>query len=143
MDALATLLMQSGFRHVLVEIGGEWAGRGMKPDGDPWWIELETPPAIALPPMRVALHQLAVATSGHYIRGAHTLDPRTGYPTTSGNAAVSVIHDTAMLADAWATALFVLPAKEAILLADREQLAVRIVTDDGREHLSRDLSLML
>ena len=107
-DAVADMLAGLGFRHCLVEVGGELVGRGMRPDGDPWWVDLETPPGVDLPPMRVALHQMAVAGSGTYRKGEHGLDPRTGRPPTNGVIAVHVIAETAMLADALATAVAVL-----------------------------------
>ena len=131
-EAVAELLAAHDVAHFLVEIGGECAGRGLRPDGDPWWVELEAPPGTALPPLRVALHQLAVATSGDYVRGAHTIDPRTGQPAR-GVIAASVLHASAMLADAWASAMMVLPAADAQALAAREGLAVRVVARDGED----------
>jgi len=145
-DAIADLLGERGVRHCLVEIGGECAGRGMKPDGDPWWVALETPPDVRLPPIRVALCQLAVATSGNYVRGDHTLDPRTGLRVRNGMAAVSVVHARAMEADAWATALTVLGYEQGAALAVQEGLAARLVLRDGpgaREWLSPKLAEML
>lgn len=58
----------------------------------------------------------AVATSGDYrhfvdidgIRYAHTMDPRRRTPVVGGPAAVTVLAETCMAADAWATALLVL-----------------------------------
>jgi FAD:protein FMN transferase len=139
-DALAATLGDLGVRHALIEVGGELVGRGLKPNGDPWWVDLETPgPA---PPLRVALHQGAVATSGSYIRGQHTIDPRTGAPTTSDVVAASVLHASAMYADAWASALCVLDAGAAIALADSHALAARVVTATG-ERLSQALAAML
>ena len=140
-DAVADLLRERGIAHALVEIGGELAGRGMRPDGDPWWVDLEDPPGIALPPFRIALHGLAVATSGDYRRGAHTIDPRSGRSAITGVRSVSVTHQTAMLADAWATALTVLGSEEGLALATREHLAARIVAD--REIISPALAEML
>jgi len=145
-DALADLLRAHGVRHALVEIGGELVGRGMRPDGDPWWVDLETPPDLRARPLRVALHQLAVATSGNYVRGDHSLDPRSGRRVRNGIASVSVIHPRAMDADAWATALTVLGREEAATLATREGLAARILSRDGemtREWLSPALEAML
>lgn len=142
-DAIAALIVAAGVRHALVEIGGECVGLGLRPDGDPWWVELETPPGIALPPLRVALHQMAVATSGDYVRGRHTLASRTGAPVAHDTAAVSVLHRSAMHADAWATALTVLAPDAALTLATRESLAVRIVARSGREWLSPALAAML
>ena len=143
-DALSALLTARGLRHHLVEIGGELVGRGMRPDGDPWWVDLETPPVLAadIAPLRVALHDLAVATSGDYVRGAHTIDPRTGDPVANGVRAVSVIAGNALDADAWASALTVAGAEQGLALADRLGLAARFVTDSG-ERLSRAMEAML
>jgi thiamine biosynthesis lipoprotein len=124
-DALGTVLRQHGCHHALVEIGGELLGMGLRPDGDPWWVDLETPDG-TIHPLRLALYQLAVATSGDYVRGQHTIDPRTGYPV--GHAmSVSVTHPSAMLADAWATALSVEPPAAMQALATRERLPVRAI----------------
>jgi len=145
-DVIADLLGAHGVRHCLVEIGGELAGRGMRPDGDPWWVDLETPPDLCARPLRLALHQLAVATSGNYVRGDHSLDPRTGRRVRNGVASVSVIHIRAMEADAWATALTVLGLDEGAAMAVRENLAARILARDGamtREWLSPALEAML
>jgi thiamine biosynthesis lipoprotein len=128
-DALADLLRTHGIADVLVEIGGELVGRGLRPDGEPWWVDLEPPPgAAALPPLRIGLHENAVATSGDYVRGAHTLDPFTGQPLERRVAAVSVVHANAMLADAWATALTVLGPNAGLAMAEREGIAARFVT---------------
>ena len=107
-DAVADMLAGLGFPHCLVEVGGELVGRGTRPDGDPWWVDLETPPGVDVAPMRVALHQMAVAGSGLYRKGEHGLDPRTGYPPKNGVIAVHVIAQCGMLADALATAVIVL-----------------------------------
>jgi len=145
-DAVADLLVARGIGHCLVEIGGELAGRGIRPDGNPWWVDLETPPGLRVRPLRVALHQLAVATSGNYVRGDHSLDPRNGRRVRNGVASVSVIHARAMDADAWATALTVLGPADGAALAVEEGLAARILTQDGvltREWLSPTLEAML
>jgi thiamine biosynthesis lipoprotein len=126
-DALAALLTGYDIRHFLVEVGGELSGRGLKPDGAPWWVDLENPGTDALAPFRVALHGLAVATSGDYVRGPHNLDPATGRPATQHVISASVIHQSAMHADAWASAFTVLGADAGLALAAREGIAARIV----------------
>ncbi|WP_404711011.1 FAD:protein FMN transferase [Sphingomonas sp. MMS24-J13] len=130
-DATAALLAHHGVRHCLVEIGGELAGRGLKPDGEPWWVDLEHPGSSALPRFRAALHEWAVATSGDYVRGAHNLDSATGRPAMRDVVSVSVFHASAMQADAWASALTVLGQEAGLALAAREGLAARIVTRDA------------
>lgn len=141
-DVIADLLRQSGVRHCLVEIGGELVGHGVRPDNEPWWVDLETPPGLTLPPLRIALHGLAVATSGDYRRGAHTIDPRTGHSTTNGIVSASVIHPSALVADAWATALTVL-GLPGIAAADSAAIAGRIVTASGEERCTAALMAML
>lgn len=141
-NRLSALLTAHDLPHHLVEIGGEFVGRGMRPDGDPWWVDLETPGGAALP-LRIALHQLSVATSGDYVRGRHTIDPRTGRPVEHA-LAVSVIHHSAMLADAWATALSV--SGEMRALAEANALAARALIREGeviREWISPALEALL
>jgi len=145
-DAVAALLAAHGVRHMLVEIGGELVGRGIRPDGEPWWVALEAPLGADIAPFHLALHELAVATSGDYRRGAHTIDPTTGRALPPQVVSVSVIHESAMLADAWATALTVLGPERGLALATDKALAARIVTRDGdafREQFSPALREML
>lgn len=72
-----------------------------------------------------------MATSGDYrnffeedgTRYSHTIDPRTGRPISHGLASVTVLHPSAMLADAWATALLVLGLEQAYAMALENGLA--------------------
>ncbi|MEN3749531.1 FAD:protein FMN transferase [Sphingomonas sp. HF-S3] len=150
-DAVAGSLRDTGHRDFLIEIGGELLGEGVKPDGQPWWVDLAPLPGIA--PVRIALHGLSVATSGadqrNFVVGgrrySHTLDPRTGGPIANGVVQLSVIHPNCMLADAWATALTVL-GPDASAVAERETLAMHRVWRDGgvlREAMSSALEAML
>lgn len=149
-DAVAERLRGLGVADFLVEVGGELRGEGIKPDGQPWWVDLEAVSGVAAAPFRVALHGLSIATSGDYRRGfeaggrrySHTIDPRTGWPLDNKVASVSVLHASCMHADGWATALGVLgPA--GMTLAAREGLAVRMLVRGGGEHLSPALAAML
>lgn len=153
-DAVAATLRAQGCTDFLVEIGGELTGSGIQPDGQPWWVDVEPPPGLAIAPLRMALHGLSVATSGDYRRafeadGAHhphTIDPRTGHTIANGVASVTVLHKSCMHADAWASALTVLGAEAGMALADREALAVHMVArtaDGGREWLSHGLRGLL
>ena len=141
-DAVADALTAAGWSAMLIEIGGEFAGRGVKPDRQPWWVDIEAAPGTLAAPLRIAASNVAVATSGDYRRGRHTLSPRTGHAIAHGTRSVTVIADRCLLADAWATALTVLPPDEALALADVEGLGARIVTDD-QERLSAALVAML
>jgi thiamine biosynthesis lipoprotein len=137
-DRLALRLEALGVRHYLVEAGGELRGAGVKTDGQPWWVELEgVPDAIGapIPQSVVALHGLAVATSGDYRRYfhhaqrrvSHTLDPRSGYPIANDLASVTVLAPTCMAADALSTALTVMGADAGLAYADGRGLAARFL----------------
>lgn len=136
-DRLAQYLEGQGIAHYLVDVGGELRGAGVKPDGQPWWVALEQPPDAAGTDdgIVVALHGLAVATSGDYRRFftdgghryPHTIDPRSGRPIDSGIAAVTVVDASCMAADAWSTALTVLGVEEGLALAERRGLAARFL----------------
>jgi thiamine biosynthesis lipoprotein len=158
-DRLAYYLKTQGVHHYLVEVGGELRGAGVKPDGQPWWVALEQvsdAAATAQPDELVlALHGLAVATSGDYRRYfeldgqrySHTIDPRNGMPIANDLASVTVVHAQCMAADAWSTALTVLGREHGLRLAERQGLAARFVAReaDGRytEHMSTHLRGML
>jgi thiamine biosynthesis lipoprotein len=140
-DLVAETLHEHGIHHALVEIGGELRGHGVKPDDSPWWVEIDWPARAAAgptPPMLVALHDLAIATSGcerGFTHGArhfsHTLDPRTGWPIANGMITATVLHRSCMEADAYATALMVLGPDAAIDFAIAHSLAALILFKQG------------
>ncbi|MGE0744290.1 MAG: FAD:protein FMN transferase [Rhodospirillales bacterium] len=137
-DAVADCLRDAGLTCYLVEVGGELRGAGTKPDGKPWWVAPDRPRA-DMPETIVALHGLAVATSGDYrrffdsggIRYAHTIDPRTGRPVSHGLVAVTVLHPSCMQADALATALTVLGPQAGYDFACARGIAALFVARDG------------
>jgi len=156
-DAVARSLDAQGLSHHLSEIGGELRGHGVKPDGMPWWVALETPPGLqgeSDEQTLVALHGLSIATSGDYRRFfdsggrryAHTIDPRTGYPASHAVASVTVLHAQCMMADALSTALTVLGPQAGMEHARRYGIAARFLVrrpDGFDEHLSPAFAAML
>jgi thiamine biosynthesis lipoprotein len=130
-DQVAELLDARGLRRYLVEIGGELRMRGLNADDEPWSVAIETPAESGGNAMHIVrLTDKAMATSGDYRnyfesggrRFSHSIDPRTGRPTTHNLAAVTVIGDSAALADALATALLVLGPDDGFALAEREAI---------------------
>jgi thiamine biosynthesis lipoprotein len=160
-DAVAARLAALDVDSCLVEIGGELRGRGVKPDGQPWWVAIERPedaeaadsgtPSIDL---LVALYDLAVATSGDYRRRfrfgdrwySHTIDPRTGRPVTHALASVTVLHRECMLADALSTAMTVLGLGAGLEFAGARGVAALFIERTARglePHASPALEAML
>ena len=134
-DRLSERLTALGANNHLVEIGGELRGRGVKPDGHPWWVELQQGPDAPGPRTVAALFDLAVAASGDWIRKfetygqtySHTIDGRTGRPIDNGLTSVTVLADTALYADAMATALTVMGPDEGPAFATAMQIAAAFV----------------
>jgi FAD:protein FMN transferase len=146
-DAISELLVELNFSSHLVEIGGEMKARGKRPDGSAWAIGIERPSELrrelhaALP-----LEDRAIATSGDYRnyyevdgkRYSHTIDPTTGKPIAHTLASVSIITDSCMTADAWATGINVLGPTKGLELAKQKGLAVMLLVraDGGFTELS-------
>lgn len=116
-DVLAAVLADHGVTHCLCGLDGELVARGLRPDGQPWAVALEQPdPTRRAGRSMVELTDRAIATSGsyrHFVtlgnpRVSHTMNPRTGGPAVGALVSVSVLHDSCMKADAWATVLMVL-----------------------------------
>lgn len=142
-DALATLIEETGAERWLVEIGGELRARGLNARGLPWQVGIEVPDATrrGLAREAIGLEAGAVATSGDYrnfftvdgVRYSHTIDPASGRPVTHDVASVTVVHPSAMWADGWATALNVLGAERGLPIAEARDLPVSFVRygEDG------------
>ena len=140
-DRISRGLAALGLANHIVEIGGEVRCRGHAPGGRAWRIAVERPQAGARSVQTVvALEDLGISTSGGYrdfrvLDGEHiqhTIDPRSGRPVTHALASVSVVHESAMYADAYATALMVLGPEPGYELAEQLGLpAFFIVRTNG------------
>lgn len=138
-DAVVDLLRERGIGAALVEVGGELRSHGRKPDGTPWRVLVETGDVDDGDPCVVTLDDAAIATSGPYwqrveVNGrelSHTIDPRIGAPVGDASAAVSVIAGSAMLADAWSTALTVMGPEAGAAFAAARGLAARLLPADA------------
>ncbi len=108
-------LRHHGVRDAMIDAGGDLRVIGQH-HGKPWRIGIRHPrkPAVILGVLALQGDQ-SVVTSGDYERFFiangrryhHILDAHTGYPSASSQS-VTVWAQTAMQADAWSTALFVL-----------------------------------
>ena len=133
-DRLAALLDDAGCRAYLIEFGGEIRARANAPGGGPWRVGVESPSGRDYV-STVKLGTNALATSGDYrqyresngIRVSHVIDPRTGYPVRHRLASVTVVAATAMMADAYATAMLVMGETEARRFAGEIGLAALFI----------------
>ncbi len=139
-DRVAGILETGGFKNYLVEIGGEMRVSGRSPRGDRWRVAVERPEAGARAVARgIELSDRAIATSGDYRnfftvggeRYSHMIDPRSGNPVTHDLVSVTVVAESCMLADGWATALTVLGREAALAVAAEAGLAVYLLAREG------------
>jgi thiamine biosynthesis lipoprotein len=117
-DVIAELLESEGVNNYMVEIGGEVTMQGVNPNGDCWRIGISKPEDDStgitneIQEIVMLCKKGGIATSGNYRnfyikdgkKYAHTIDPRTGYPSEQNILSATVIADDCITADAYATA---------------------------------------
>lgn len=133
------------FRDFGIDAGGDLYLGGSNPDGAPWSVGIRHPRLDDALIDSIRVSDRAVCTSGDYERvvagnekdgSHHILDPRSGR-STAGAASVTVVAPTAMLADALATAAFVLGPAEGIALLERHGVDGLMVTPALERHATR------
>ena len=106
------------FKDFAIDAGGDLYLGGCNSEGRTWSVGIRHPQHDGELIDSIRVSNQAVCTSGDYERGEHILDPRRA--NAAGNAvSVTVVAETAMLADALATAAFVLGPAEGIQLLER------------------------
>ncbi len=136
-DEVADLLRKADCRNFMVDIGGEIRVQGVSARGTPWRVGIEVPDPGKVGTLQtiLTLSDVSIATSGDYrnfrmVQGQrvdHILDPRTGQPARNAVVSATVVHDSAMWADAYATTLMTLGLEEGINFAQREGIAAYIM----------------
>ncbi len=143
-DVIADYLDELSINNYMVEIGGEIKTKGINPENKIWHIGIEKP----LDDQRsvqtvITLNNTSMATSGDYrnyfvengIRYSHTINPSTGKPITHKLASVTVLHPSAITADAMATALLVLGPERGFDLALNENLAALFIVRENDDFI--------
>jgi len=142
-DEAVSFLMESGVEEGMVNAGGDirvWGDRK-------WKIGVRNPRGTGIIAV-VELENCAIATSGDYERFFmvdgkryhHILDGKTGFPASSGLVSVSVIAPTSVLADAYATAVFVMGVNRGLAwLESQDSIGGIVCTEDGDVLYTQDL----
>ena len=148
-DKIVEYLSEYGFKHYLIEIGGELIARGTNTKKVPWQIGIEQAKPQSRSVQRIiGLDNIAMGTSGDYrnyfekdgIRYSHTINPSTGKPINHKLAAVTVLHSSTMHADALATAFMVSGQDKSLSLANQLGIGIYMIikTDSGFEERYND-----
>jgi FAD:protein FMN transferase len=130
-DAAAQQLLP--YRDFCIDAGGDIYLGGHNPRGGSWRVGIRHPRNRDELIDRLQVSDCAVCTSGDYERGGHILDPRdeSQQPRV---ASATVVAPNAMLADALATAAFVLGPEEGIALLDRMGVQGLLITPALERH---------
>ena len=143
-DQVSLLLESKGLANYLVEIGGEIRTNGFKIDQAPWIVGIERPVSGERVIQQViSIGNRSMATSGDYRnyfeengkRFSHLIDPNSGRPIEHKLVSASVVHQSCMTADGFATAFMVMGTGSAYELATKQNLAVYFLvkTESGFE----------
>ncbi|WP_058912820.1 FAD:protein FMN transferase ApbE [Entomohabitans teleogrylli] len=139
-DHLARLMTQQGISRYLVSVGGAVVTRGLNAEGKPWRVAIQKPTDRENAVQAIVdLNGHGISTAGSYRnyyeldgkRLSHVIDPATGHPIQHKLVSATVIAPTALEADGWDTGLMVLGTEKARQVAEKEGLAVYLITKEG------------
>jgi thiamine biosynthesis lipoprotein len=146
-DSIAELLEEHKIADDMIEVGGEVRSKGKKDKNKnkDWIVGIEKPtPEFSGHQQTLVLGGRSLATSGSYVQAAeiggqrisHIIDPRSGLPSQTARGAnelvsAAVIAPSCTVADAWATAMFVLGERKGVELAQQHSIAVLFLLQSG------------
>ena len=138
-DKIAELLEKNGVNNYFIEIGGEIRAKGSK-FSDKWIFGIERPTNSKKSPylaFNVPSEGVSIATSGEYREPNHIWGkgPR-------DLISVTVATTDAASADAWATALYVLGEEKGLDIAEKNNLEVFFITNNGDSIQSTNWSMI-
>jgi thiamine biosynthesis lipoprotein len=138
-DRAFEVLRTLGYKNLIVNAGGDLRVGGSKLD-QPWSIGIQDPRSSEKIMATVTISDSAIATSGDYEkffiyqgkRYHHIFNPKDGLPS-DGCQSVTIICKEGMVADALATAVFVLgPEKGYVLCQKLKGVDCLIVDKEGK-----------
>jgi len=109
-DRAASLCIESGIQHGIINLGGDIKIMGPRADGSPWKVGIRHPRKPNAVLQTLSLTHGALASSGDYerfilvdgIRYSHVLNPKTGWPVKYMSS-VSVVGDFCVVAGSAST----------------------------------------
>jgi len=136
-DRMATVCLERGLSHALVNLGGDVRAAGPQQDGAPWRIGIRHPRRTGEVIATVELAGGALATSGDYerffeidgCRYCHLLNARTGWPVRYWQS-VSVVAPLCVVAGSCSTIAMLLEAAGEAFL-DSQGVRYLAITEDG------------
>ncbi len=149
-DKAKALLISKGVQAGIINASGDLNTWGTWPSGKPWTVVITNPMDKTKFFGMFDISNRAVVTSGNYekfveldgIRYSHIINPKTGYPTT-GILSVTVFAPKAELADALATAVFVMGIDVGMdRIEQLPQVDCLIVDENGKVYKSKNIHII-
>jgi thiamine biosynthesis lipoprotein len=141
-DLAVEVLQNAGVRSGIVDAGGNLRIFGKHPRNPHWRIGVKHPrPDPNSLYAVIETDPVSISTSGDYERFFlaagrryhHILDPRTGYPA-NGCVSVTIVTESAMVADAYSTAVFVMGPEQGMkFIESHPDLQGLILYEEGDE----------
>ena len=148
-DRAKHVMLSYDIENGVVNAGGDILAWGKKSDGSSWNIGIADPNHKSEIVSSLQIEDQAVVTSGDYERFVlingerfgHIINPKTGIPV-QGVLSVTIVSQTAELADALATAVFVLGEKDGMdLINHLNGVEGIILTDKNKLLYSKRITL--
>ena len=129
-SALYERFTELGLDNFLINLGGNVASHGTKPQNEPWIIEIENPfedKSLGYN-NAIKLNDMTVVTSGSYQRNfiynekqySHIIDTESGYPADIfTSVSIQAPSSSSALADALSTALFCMSYEEGLSIIEK------------------------
>ena len=142
-DLIKDLLININSNNFLIEVGGELITMGVNEKNKKWKVAIQNPVDLNSYYSEITLDGMSLATSGNYrkfridsetgVRYAHIVNPINGQSMSNNILSASVIANSCIEADAWATSLMLMDPIEAIEIinniADIEVLILTAIND--------------
>ena len=123
-DLVKDLLININSNNFLIEVGGELITMGVNEKNKKWKVAIQNPVDLNSYYSEITLDGMSLATSGNYrkfrldsetgVRYAHIVNPINGQSMSNNILSASVIANSCIEADAWATSLMLMDPMEAI-----------------------------
>jgi thiamine biosynthesis lipoprotein len=149
-DQVMNIFQEYDVRSAYANLGGNVAAWGGRPDGLPWQVGIQHPRSSDGLIGAVAVKNGVVVTSGDYQRFTtdpqggrfhHLLDASSGYPAATDLLSVTVAAESGVMADAYATSLFIAGKESArCMLREHPEIGAVLVGQGGQVYVTKGLA---
>lgn len=137
------LLLNERIESGVINASGDIAAWGINLEEQPWWVGIIDPNDTSQVLFKIPLNNRSISTSGNQfqfftsegIRYSHTLNPQTARPLC-GIKSVSILHPSATISDALATAVNVIGEEKGIQFVNALKNTSCIIINDQNEVFS-------